>query len=72
MEIRICNLCGKKMDLWDTQQDFRVYTRIQYGSKYDGDDLCLDLCCACMDGLIDACKASPLGEPCLFITSQPK
>lgn len=56
----ICNKCGKHFDIWDTQEDFSIYRRLGYGSKHDGDDLELDICCDCMDELIDSCKVSPI------------
>ena len=37
-----CNRCGKKFDIWDTQENFSINTRLGYGTKYDGDDLELD------------------------------
>ena len=49
-----CNKCGKK--------NFSVYRRLGYGTKYDGDDLELDLCCDCMEKLIDECIISPIVE----------
>ena len=57
-----CNKCGKRFDIWDTQENFSIYTRLGYGTKYDGDDLKLDLCCDCMEKLIDECIISPIKE----------
>ena len=58
----ICNKCGKKMDVFDIQEGFFKRIRLGYGSKYDGDMLDLDLCCACADKLIDECVISPIVE----------
>lgn len=58
----ICNKCGKEFDEWDTQEEFRIYSHLGYGTKYDGDKLELDLCCDCMTDLIDSCKISPIIE----------
>ena len=56
-----CNLCGKEMDFWDVQEEFSIQSYyIGYGSKHDGDALELDLCCDCMDDLIDRCKINPI------------
>ena len=56
-----CNLCGKEMDFWDVQEEFSIKSfNIGYGSKHDGDSLELDLCCDCMDELIDRCKINPI------------
>lgn len=56
-----CNLCGKEMNFWDIQEKFSIQSDyIGYGSKHDGDALELDLCCDCMDELIDRCKINPI------------
>lgn len=62
MRTIVCNMCGKEMDVWDTRHDFAIYDRIGYGSKYDGERLRLDLCCSCMDRIIDACRISPVSK----------
>ena len=56
----VCNKCGKVFDIFDQQHSFSIDEGLKYGSKYDGSMLCLDLCCDCMDELIDSCKISPL------------
>lgn len=60
--VRTCNKCGKKFDEWDTEESFRFYSpfALGYGTKYDGSKLELDLCCECMEELIDSCKVSPI------------
>lgn len=55
-----CNKCGREFDLWDMQEDFSIQRSLGYGTKYDGDDLFLNLCCDCMEELIDSCKISPI------------
>ena len=57
-----CNMCGKEMGFWDIQEDFKIRTEIGYGSKHDGESLELDLCCDCMDKLIEQCKISPVHD----------
>lgn len=57
-----CNKCGKKFDMWDIQEDFSIRRTIGYGSRYDGDKLNINLCCDCMDGLIEECVISPTQE----------
>lgn len=60
---RVCNMCGKKFDEWDTQEEcVFVSYRIGYGSKYDGSSVRIDLCCNCMDNLIEMCKINPICE----------
>jgi hypothetical protein len=58
-----CNMCGKKFDICDEQEDFSIYRRrIGYGSKYDGHELKLDLCCECMDRIIGDCMINPVAH----------
>ena len=58
----VCNKCGKKFDVFDKQEAFRLYRHLGYGTKYDGSYLELDLCCECMEQLIEECKISPIIE----------
>lgn len=58
----ICNRCGKKFDFWDTQEDFSIERNLGYGTKYDGSILELDLCCECMEKLIEDCVISPISD----------
>ena len=57
-----CNKCGKRLDEWDIQEEFRFYGRLGYGTTYDGNSIELDLCCECMEELIDSCAISPIVE----------
>lgn len=57
-----CNKCGKTFNTWDTEEGFSFYTRLGYGMSHDGDILELDLCCGCMEELIDSCVISPIVE----------
>lgn len=56
----ICNKCGKTFDIWDKQENFRIYRNLGYGTKYDGSKLELDLCCSCMEELVDGCRIHPI------------
>ncbi len=58
----ICNKCGKKFDFWDTQEDFSIKKSLGYGTKYDGSTLELNLCCECMEKLIEECAISPISD----------
>ncbi len=55
-----CNICGKELDIFDKQQRFHLEGRLGYGSKYDGDEIDLDVCNACIDKLIESCSLSPV------------
>lgn len=63
-EKNTCNKCGKRYDLWDTQEDFSIHRQLGYGTKYDGDYLDIRLCCSCMEELIEKCSVSPIIERC--------
>lgn len=56
----ICNKCGKTMDDFDLQQEFYYHKELCYGSEHDGDTVEIDLCCDCIDDLINSCKVSPV------------
>ncbi len=56
----ICNKCGKSMDMLDIQQKFNLRGVLCYGSKYDGQKYELDLCCTCMDDLMESCRIAPI------------
>lgn len=54
------------MDDFDIQEGFSFHQRLGYGSRHDEDQLDLDLCCACVDQLIDECAISPLTDRGVF------
>ncbi len=58
-----CNICGKEFDQFDDMQHLAIYAHLGYGSKYDGEDLAMNICQECMDKLIEQCKISPLRSP---------
>ena len=65
----ICNKCGKVMDACDMQMEFHVRKILGYGSEHDGDEIELDLCCACVDELVNSCSISPIiysNEPIIY------
>ncbi len=55
-----CNMCGRVFGVFDEQQAFSFDQDIGYGSKFDGMHLNLDLCCSCMDSIIEKCKIRPV------------
>jgi hypothetical protein len=57
-----CNRCGKTLDLWDVQENYSLQKHLGYGTKYDGSNLDLQLCCECMDKLIEECVISPVSD----------
>mgnify|MGYP007010767109 CR=1 FL=1 len=60
---RVCNYCGKELDLFDLQEDFSIHRQhIGYGSIHDGDNVDLQLCCDCFDKLVSECNVSPIEE----------
>lgn len=61
-----CNICGKSFDFWDENENFSIRKWMGYGTRFDGDYLDLDICCGCMEKLIDQCKISPVRPPEVF------
>lgn len=57
-----CNKCGKKLDVFDLQEDFLIHKKIGYGSVHDGDRVHLKLCCSCFDELVSQCAIDPIIE----------
>lgn len=57
---KVCNRCGKVLDLYDLQQDFTLHKQIEYGSMYDGCYVHYQLCCDCFDKAVAECKVSPI------------
>ena len=51
--VRICSICGKKFDEYDCQENHYIHNFFGYGSKYDMDELEVDLCCKCYDNIVD-------------------
>lgn len=49
----ICNMCGKEFDRWDEDENFSFHSMIGHGSKYGMFEFDLDLCCNCMDRMLD-------------------
>lgn len=57
-----CNCCGRPLSEWDMQENFHIHTSVGYGSKYDGEEIDLRMCCECFDYLVDSCAVSPVKE----------
>ena len=52
--------------MWDETEHFHIHKKCGYGTKFDGEKLELDLCCSCMEELIDSCTISPIIEPTII------
>ena len=53
MIIHKCDLCGKFLNEYDEQENFGLhYNNIGYGSKYDGCNINIDMCCECFDKMM--------------------
>ena len=58
-------MCGKEFDRWKEDENFSFHSMIGRGSKYGMFEFDLDLCCNCMDRMLDKylipeCKYNPL------------
>ena len=62
VRMRVCNKCGRPIDFDDRFPGFTYEGKAGYGSKYDDENVVLDLCCDCFDWLIDVCLISPIEE----------
>ncbi len=63
VNFEICNCCGKKLGIFDRQQNFNIHKYlIGYGSAHDGYGVHLQLCCDCFDKLVEQCKVNPIIE----------
>ena len=60
MKKTICNMCGNEFGIWDEIEGFSIHKKCGYGTKFDGEDLELDLCCSCMEKLIESCSVNPV------------
>lgn len=58
--VKICNICGKEFNKSDYDKKIKIITTCGPGSKHDGNLVIMDICCDCMDKLIDNCVESPL------------
>lgn len=47
-----CNVCGKVLDIFDRQCNFRLVTQISYGSIHDGESCDIRMCCKCFDRIV--------------------
>lgn len=60
----LCNVCNKEFDMCDEYAELGIHMQVGYGSKFDGDNIDLDLCCGCFDKLMDKfipiCKINPI------------
>lgn len=56
----VCNKCGKPFDRWDELEQFCIHQQCGYGTKYDGLEIELDLCCHCFEELVEECEISPI------------
>ena len=57
-----CNICGKTFDFWDSNENYHIYKKLGYGTKYDGAIVEIDICCKCKEKIIDSCEIAPFVE----------
>lgn len=67
---KVCNMCGRDFDFWDTNENFCFDAHVGYGSSHDLRRIRLNLCCDCFDKVIDwilpQCKIDPMTEYDLY------
>lgn len=64
-----CNKCGKIFDEYDLHNGAGMWVRAHYGSKFDGDEVHMDICISCMDELIDSCVINPINTENTSVTN---
>ena len=61
-----CNVCGKEFHPSDEANGANISLELGAGSKYDGCVFDADLCCTCLDKLIDhiaiSCEIFPISK----------
>lgn len=57
-----CNICNKEFELYDIQNGLNITKYLGYGSVHDGCRLNLNICCDCLDNIINSCKKSPVED----------
>lgn len=57
-----CTMCGKKLDFVEKYGNFSFQHRVGYGSKHDGDMICLSLCSDCFDRIVDIISMMSKGK----------
>lgn len=59
----VCNVCGKRFNRLDEQENFGFNYHVGYGSKYDLTHIQAHICIDCFDKMMDQfipmCKISP-------------
>lgn len=53
MTVIKCNCCGKAINNQRHPYGLGVHKKIGYGSKFDGQEIEIDLCCNCLDKLLN-------------------
>lgn len=50
---KVCNMCGKRFDMLDEQENFGFDYHVGYGSRHDLEHIQIRFCCDCFDNLVD-------------------
>lgn len=62
MKKTFCNICGKEFDEYDENNAFYIWSHPQYGSKFDGELVTVDMCVDCFDKLVESCAVNPIAD----------
>lgn len=55
-----CNVCGRPFGLVDKYGGLFIDEVLGYGTKHDGERLCMNICCRCLESMIERCAILPL------------
>lgn len=55
-----CNKCGKEIEKLEEDSRLHIEACLGHFSKYDGDEIEVDLCSECADAFLDSLKIDPV------------
>lgn len=57
-----CNLCGNTFDMYDLHEGYGIKRKLGYGATHDGSFVIINICCSCMQKMIDECAIPPFAS----------
>ena len=57
-----CNMCGRTFTPIDKYGGILIDEILGYGTKYDGEYLRINMCCECLESMIEKCVISPINS----------
>lgn len=57
---KVCNVCGKHLEVLDRDPDYTIGIRMGYGTDHDLEYAEIHMCCECLDKLVGSCVVNPI------------